>query len=152
MNTVNTMTYAELKARQQKEINALPLGFAFGKDQFDGMMHKWGLDPVQDRDKIRSIGYGGYVQNKDAEHFHATLGRHRAEMDAAIAADTTGEGFIHDMFRYELSNHEYIYTLDAEETLDALGYTREDVEDDPRLKHGFEKAAEEVLAAAYAAA
>ena len=37
--------YKELRDRQQAEVNALPLGFAFGKSQFDEMMSGWGLDP-----------------------------------------------------------------------------------------------------------
>lgn len=142
-----TMTYAELRDRQQKEVDALPLGFAFTDEQYGRMMHAWGLDPDTDKDKIRSIGCGGYVRNQDAEAFHATLDRHRAEMDAAIAADGTGDGFICQMFRYELANHEYRYTLDPDETLDALGYCAEDIQDDPRLMRGFRKAAEEILAA-----
>lgn len=56
--------YAELKARQQQEFNALPLGFAFNDKQFTEMMVKWSLDPDKDIDKILSIGFGGFVQKK----------------------------------------------------------------------------------------
>lgn len=38
-------SYRELRDRQQKEFNELPLGFAFSDKQFDEMMGKWGLDP-----------------------------------------------------------------------------------------------------------
>lgn len=38
-------SYRELRDRQQKEFNELPLGFAFSDKQFDEMMKKWGLDP-----------------------------------------------------------------------------------------------------------
>jgi hypothetical protein len=136
--------YAELRHRQQKEFDALPLGFAFGRKQFDEMMRGWGLDPEKDVDKIYSIGAGGYVQKKDADLLHKTRERHDAEMAAAIAEDTTGEGFIYQMFLYELDNHEYGYTRDTEDTLDALGYTAEEVLGDPRLKRGIEKAVTEI--------
>ena len=36
--------YAKLKARQQQEFNALPLGFAFSNQQFKEMMQTWGLE------------------------------------------------------------------------------------------------------------
>ena len=136
--------YAELRHRQQEEFNALPLGFAFSQKQFNEMMEGWGLDPEKDRDKILRIPGGGYVQKKDADLLHKTRERHDAEMAAAIAEDTTGEGFIYQMFLYELDNHEYGYTRDTEDTLDALGYTAEQVLNDLRLKRGIEKAVTEI--------
>ena len=65
-------------------------------------------------------------------------------MEEAIAADETGEGFIFEMCLYELDNHEYGYTMDTEDTLDALGYTVEEVLGNPRLKRGIEKAVTEI--------
>lgn len=136
--------YAELRQRQQEEFNALPLGFAFGQKQFNEMMRNWDLDPEEDTDKIYSIGYGGYVRKKDADLLHTTRNRHDTEMAAAIAEDKTGEGFIYEMFLYELDNHEYGYTRDIEDTLNALGYTAKEVLGDPRLKRGIEKAITEI--------
>lgn len=136
--------YAEMRQRQQEEVNALPLGFAFGNKQFDEMMRGWGLDPDKDVDKIFRIPAGGYVQKKDAPLLHETVDRHDAELQAAIAEDATGEGFIYEMFLCELDNHEYGYTRDTEDTLDALGYTADEVLGDPRLKRGIEKAVTEI--------
>ena len=137
--------YAELRHRQQEEFNALPLGFAFSQKQFDEMMQGWGLDPEKDLDKILRIPGGGYVQKKDADLLHKTRERHDAEMAAAIAEDTAGEGFIYQMFLAELADHEYGYTGDDDDTLDALGYTMEQVMADKRLLHGFEKARRVIL-------
>ena len=138
--------YAKLKQRQQEEFNRLPLGFAFSNKQFDEMMRGWGLDPEKDTGKLYRLPGGGFIQKKDHALLHETVDRHDAELQAAIAEDTTGEGFIYEMFLYELDNHEYSYTLDTEETLDALGYTAEEVLNDPRLKHGIEKAVTEICA------
>ena len=135
--------YAALRERQQEELNALPLGFAFSQKQFNSMMMEWGLDPEKDVDKIYRIP-GGYVQKKDVDLLHQTMERHDAEMAAAIEGDQTGEDFIYEMFLYELDNHEYGYTMDTEDTLDALGYTAAQVLGDPRLKRGLEKAAAEI--------
>lgn len=137
--------YAELRKRQQEEFNALPLGFAFSRKQFDEMMQEWGLDPEKDLDKLLRIPGGGYIQKKDADLLHQTTERHDAEMAAAIAEDKTGEGFIYEMFLYELDNHEYGYTRDTEDTLDALGYTAEEVLGNPQLKRGIEKAVTEIV-------
>lgn len=137
--------YREMRNRQQEEFNALPLGFAFGQKQFNEMMEKWGLDPEKDCDKIFSIGYGGYVQKKDAELLHKTRERHDAEMEAAIAEDKTGESFIYEMFLAELENHEYGYTQDASDALDALGYTAEEVVADKRLNRGIALAHQKIM-------
>lgn len=136
--------YAELRNRQQEEFNALPLGFAFSQKQFDEMMREWGLDPEKDTGKICSIGAGGYIQKKDVELLRQTNKRHSEEMAAAIAEDKTGEGFIYEMFLYELDNHEYGYTGDTSDTLEALGYTAEQVLESPCLKRGIEKAVTEI--------
>jgi len=136
--------YAELRQRQQEEFNALPLGFAFSQKQFDEMMRGWGLDPEKDTGKIYSIGAGGYVQKKDADLLHQTRERHDAELAAAIEADKTGDGFIDEMFLYELDNHEYGYTGESEDTLDALCLTAQEVAADKRLLRGFEKAQKEI--------
>ena len=137
--------YAELRNRQQKEFDALPLGFAFSQKQFDEMMQDWGLDSEKDIKNIYSIGAGGYIQKKDADLLHKTYASHEKEMAAAITDDKTGDGFIYQMFLYELNNHEYGYTGDSEETLDALDYTMEQVQADARLLHGFEKARKKIL-------
>ena len=129
--------YTEMKARQQKEFDSLPLGFAFSEQQFDEMMTGWGLDPEKDLDKIVKIPYGGFVQKKDRELLHQTLKKADDELKAAIAADETGEGFIYEMFLAELENHEYSYTMDTTEALEALGYTAEEVVKDPRLNRGI---------------
>lgn len=140
--------YQKLRDRQQQEFNALPLGFAFSDKQFHEVMREWGLDPEKDLDKICSIGYGGFVQKKDAELLHTTTARHEEELSVAIAADPTGDGFIYQMFRYELDNHEYSYTMDLSDTLEALGYTAEDINADKRLVHGLERACAAILASA----
>lgn len=80
--------YKELRDRQQAEVNALPLGFAFGKSQFDEMMRGWGLDPEKDLDKIVSIGAGGYIQKKDRSLMHETFDRHRREPGRRLSPPT----------------------------------------------------------------
>ncbi len=132
-------SYREMKARQQKEINAFPMAFAFGRDQLVEGMRRLGLAPSE-TDKVVSIGAGGFIRRNDEAAYHAMFRRHRLEHKAAMDADKTGNGYLLQMFRCELSNHEYGYTRDAEPALMALGLSWEDVGDDERLLHAFEKA------------
>lgn len=136
--------YRQLKDKQEKEMNAFPLGACFSKTQFEEMMTKWGLTP-DDTDKICSIGGGCYIRKCDRDAFLSMMKRFEKERTDAIAADETGEGFIYDMFLYELGNHEYCITYDLEETLDALHLTLEQVNADKRLSHGLKKAERDYL-------
>ena len=132
--------YAVLREKQQEEFNKLPLGFAFSNKQFDEMMKGWGLDPDKDLDKIYRIPGGGFVRKKDHALLNETMDRHQKEMEEAIAADPDGTGFVYEMFLYEMDNHEYGYTGDLEDTLDALGMTIEEIAASEKLMAGLEKA------------
>lgn len=136
--------YTELRERQQKEFDSLPLGWAFNRRQFAEMMAGWGLDPEKDLGKIARIPGGGFVQKKDLDQLHRTIERLDGELRTAVAEDPTGEGFIYEMFLAELENHEYGYTGDVSDTLEALGYTEEEVMNDPRLKKGLNKARQKI--------
>lgn len=139
-----TNQYQVLKDRQQKEFNAFPMGAAFSQKQFDEMMGKWGLLPT-DTDKILHIGSGCYIRKTDRDAFHELVDKLDREKKEAIAADTTGDAIIKDMFLYELANHEYCITYDLEDTLDALGLTVDEINADPRLLRGLEKALKQYL-------
>ena len=128
--------YTSLKSKQQKEVNAFPFGFAFNQKQFDEMMTKWGLTP-DDTDKIYSIGGGGYVRKSDADAMHKMFERHELERKMARKH---GDDYLFEMFNYELANHEYSYTYNLTDTLDALGLTMEEINADPRMADALKRA------------
>ena len=131
--------YLELKEKHQKESNEFPFMFAFSDNQFKEGMKKLGLE-VTDTDKIYSIGMGAYIKKTDAKALEEMHKKHNLEMKMAISSSIAGEGFIFEMFNYELSNHEYTYTYDITDTLRALGITEEEVNNDERLLKGLNKA------------
>lgn len=140
--------FEKLRNRQQQEVNALPMRFAFSQEQLQKDMKDWGLRPKMDLDKIAQLPYGGFAQKKDVPLIRDTFARHRAELQAAVDADPTGEGFIKEMFLTELENHEYSYTGTAEDALESLGLSYEKVAADPRLAHGLKLAEQEIQAQA----
>jgi hypothetical protein len=129
------MKYQELKAKHQAEVGAFPLGFAFNQKQFEQMMAKWGLTPY-DTDKIYYIGVGGYVRKSDVEAMHEMFARHEAEHKTAMQDDE----YLFSMFNYELANHEYGYTGELDDTLDALGLTIEEINTNPRMADALKRA------------
>jgi hypothetical protein len=133
-------SYRILKEHQQAEVNALPIKFAFSNKQFEEAMAEWGLTP-KDTDKLYMLGgTGGFYLRTDAEKIQNTLEKIEKEKKLAIQQDKTGNGFIFNMFNYELANHEYCITYDTSDTLDALGLTDEEVNNNPALLHGLKKA------------
>ena len=132
--------YQSLKARHQEEVNAFPMEFAFSTKQFEEAMARLGLKPTDTDQVYKFSGTGGIYRRSDAPALHEMFERHERERAEAINADTTGEGYIFEMFNYELANHEYGYTGDDSDTLNALGLTREEINNNPALLRGFKKA------------
>lgn len=132
-----------MKARQQKEVNAFPMFFAFSNEQFAQGMQRLGLDP-KEKDKIIAFGdTGGFLRKSDEPALLEMLERHRREMKEAIKADKNERGFIYDMFSYELANHEYSWTEDPSEAIQALGLTLEDIENSPIMRRALSRAMED---------
>ena len=136
--------WSVLREKQQEEVNAFPIHFAFGVDQINRKIKELNLDPENYQDQIVGIGAGGFVLKEDYPALLELFQRHAEERKAAIASDPTGDGVIHDMFYAALVNTEYGYTGSWEDALRHEGYTEAEVEADPRLKHGLEKAAAEI--------
>lgn len=131
--------YMTLKARHQSEVNDFPMSFAFSKQQLEEGLRKLGLEPT-DTDKVYSIGGGGFIRKTDSDALFEMFTRHKAEFKAAVEADKDGTGFVYQMFRYELANHEYGYTYELDDTLRAVGFSYEEVQGNPALKNGLELA------------
>jgi hypothetical protein len=131
--------YLEMQTRHQEEMNAFPMFAAFNKEQFEEGMKKLGLGPTN-MNAIQSVGYAMFIRKKDSPAFREMCHRHYKEQKDAINADTTGEGFIRDMFVAEMCNHEYSYTQDLTDTLDALGLTMEEINADPRMADALKRA------------
>lgn len=132
--------YTKLKQRHQAEFSSFPMKFAFGNQQFAKAMAELGLTP-EDTDKIYGFGgTGGFFLRSEAPALHEMLDRHEKERTEAMAADTTGNGYLYAMFYEELANHEYVYTGGISETLEALDLTRESVAANPLMAYALEKA------------
>jgi len=132
--------YKILRDRQQREVNAFPFFFAFSEKQFTEGMKSFGLSAGEESKLYSLGGTGGFYRRTDHDRLHEMFDRHAEEHQTAVDGDTTGEGYIYEMFSYELANHEYTYTNDISSTLDALGLTAEDINADKRFQRGLAKA------------
>lgn len=116
------MTYSELKQKQQDELNSFEgIFFAFSNEQFGKGMEKLGLKPGE-KEKILSLGAGGYILKDRKDDFLSLFDRHRKELK-----ELKENGKLLEALVYELRNHEFCITGSADDALEALGLTREDV-------------------------
>jgi hypothetical protein len=63
-------------------------------------------------------------------------GYHEKERKAAMQDDE----YLYQMFNYELANHEYSYTYDLTDTLEALDLTIDEINADPRMADALKRA------------
>ena len=140
--------YREMEERQRARVHDY-LGkyafFAFDKGQFAEGLQKMGISEDEAPDKLTWLGAGGYMLSDRVADYVAMLKEHRNERTAAIADPETGLTFARQMFKAVLADHEYAYTCDTEDTLDALGYTLEQVEQDPVLNQALQEATRALL-------
>lgn len=130
------MTYKELRDRQQKEVDAFPFIFIIAgtDEEVTAALKKAG---VNDPDELKPVCAGGYIRKKDAPEMEAMFRRHEEERQQQFNLDPTGEHFIKEMFKTELDNHEYSYTGELADTLNALGLTLDEINNNPALKNGL---------------
>lgn len=133
-----TNLYKELKDQHGIQVNNFPMFFAFDENQFNEGMNKLGLEQ-DEKAKLLSTGYGGFILKADRESYTEMFSQQDQEMKTAI---NNSDKFIFDMFNYELANHEYSYTYEIDDTLNALGLTYEQVQSDKRLLNGLNAAKE----------
>jgi hypothetical protein len=118
-------SYMELKKRQRNEVNEFEgIFFAFSKDQFAEGMAKVGYDNLDNlKEKIYSLGAGGYIRKDRSKAFDAMFERHAEERKQR----NKEEQFLVESIAYELANHEYCITGNVTDALNALGLSKEEL-------------------------
>lgn len=120
-----------MKARHQKEVDALPMYFAFGQNQFEELMKKLGFENEEEFTKnVFTVGAGSIILKKDRDRVLNTFLNHDKEMIDAFENDE----FLQSAFEYELANHEYIITYEIDDTLRALGIKQRDYQASERMQ------------------
>lgn len=141
-------SYDILRNNQQKRVDAFLSKycfFAFSKEQFSEGLQKLGIDPEQ-TEKLVAIGGGGYMLKDHSSEYHQLAEDLQSEYERAANDPESGDQFLYDAFYSELNNHEYSYTGDPVDAIEALGYTVEEVRTNSRLLEILRKAEKQALA------
>ena len=124
--------YLEMKERQQKETDNLPIYFAFGDRQLQEKSNELGFESIDDMIKnIVGIGAGGFCKKEDYQNIINTFKKHNEELKENLKNDE----FLQSAFEYELANHEYIITYDISDTLRSLGITLKEYQENERYQN-----------------
>lgn len=111
---INKMNYQELKAKHSKQITDFQgLFFAFSESQLNEGLLKIGAKI----EEICSIGAGGYILKSKRKDFDDMF----KSFEAEIKEFRKSEKNLVNAIIYELGNHEYSYTRDVQDTIEAMG-------------------------------
>ena len=128
--------YDEMCRRHQREVNdflSKHAFFAFSEKQLQEGLAKFGISEAEAAAKLYGISAGGFILKDQYNAYMELSERLYKERQDALHDPETGYQFAVDMFKSELANHEYSYTGELEETLDALGLTMAEVLQDKTL-------------------
>lgn len=115
-----TETHQEIKRRHQEELNAFEGVFwAFSNEQFTQGLEKLKTDTKS----IVSMGHGGFILKTKVQDFRDMFKRHKEEMKK----HRKDKKNLLEALVYELKNHEYGYTYDETDALEALGLNAKDI-------------------------
>ena len=106
------MEYQEMKQRHQERVNEFPMKFAFSPSQAREALEALGC-PAKDCIRFKN---GMIIMRKDRPE----LDRMFAEMDAEMSAAMEDDKFMIRAIEHELANHEFCYTMEKRETVEAL--------------------------------
>lgn len=134
-------SYDDMAAAHQKEVDSFPMCFMFGNltetERKEELFKALGTRNYED---VMKAPYGGIIRKSDAEFFDFMFTHQMHERKHFYET----EDRLVDAIRSEMYRHEYGYTMEPEETLNALGKTPKAFLDE-RFARCWEKAKKEVL-------
>ena len=133
--------YIQLKKRHSDLFGKFPIAFAFSAVQLEDAKEKL---KVKTTTELFSIHGGGLIRKADLKDYKDLLILITNEENEAMKDDK----YLLQGFIYEMGNHEYCVTYEAEETLDCFGLTIDEVEGNKRLKRIWVKARDLYLSTA----
>lgn len=129
--------YKQLKDQLQKQYDALPIKYAYSEMQFKNMLKQFETE-TGGRVRLLHIDRGAYILAQDEKLIDEFL----ESSDRELAEAMKDDDFLYDAFNYELANHEFCYTDDVSDALDALGLSWEQIKDDQRMMTILKRACE----------
>ncbi len=110
------------------------------RTEFERDMMELGLKP-NEKDKLIKIMPFTYIRKDQLSKYNALMDKMEKEINQEIERDTTGNGFIKDMFKYGILNAGF----SKEGILNFIGISKDEFEKNNNLKKGLELAKQELM-------
>lgn len=137
------MTYDEYNNKKQEDYNKFSKGkifYAFDTEQFKKGMESIGLKP-EETNKIAHLRAGAYILKNEIKNYIKFRNKQHNEFNEKMKSFN----FAKSAFKNELANYEYCYTMEIDDAINALGYTLNEINDDPLLSKALKEAKKELL-------
>ena len=129
---------------KKEDFNKLPIYWAFGDQQFQELLKKLNLkDTPEDLKQLVNVGYGGIMRKCDL----SLLECHNNTFSSKKLNFWLFHNFnfAYTAFIYEMENHEFGYTYEIDDTLEALGLSLEDISKNALLRLAYLRARKDYL-------
>lgn len=103
-------------------------------------MESIGLN-LKETKKVAYLGAGVYIRADEIQNYKKFKDKQRKEFEENMKI----YDFAKSAFKSELANHEYCYTMDPYDAINALGYTSDEINNDPLLHKALKTAKKELL-------
>ena len=129
-------TLAEMEAAHQKDINDFPIVYMFGYKSEKEIRERIAKIGASSLNECIDNGYGGILLKSKLNDYKEMFARHRRERKKFCE----NEENLCKMILHTMYDHEYGYTENPEDVLDALGKTYDDLQNDQRFRNAWDKA------------
>ena len=129
-------SYAEMEKAHQEDVNKFPIVWMFGTKTDEEMKECLSQIGAKHINECVGIPGGGMIRKADVGNLRKMFDKHERERKAFAKTEKN----LYDMIITEMKNQEYGYTLDPEDTLLALGKTRDDLTGDSAFSRAWKKA------------
>ena len=133
-------SYDALQKAHQEDISNFPILWLFGKKSDAELAEAISKIGAKSVDDLVGIGGGGYIHKEKKEDFLTMMQNHGEERNKF----SSNQNNLIEVIFSEMCNHEYAYTQDPEDTLNALGKTYQDLQD-PIFKKAWKLAEKKCL-------
>ena len=133
-------SYDALQKAHQEDISNFPILWLFGKKSDAELAEAISKIGAKSVDELVGIGGGGYIHREKKERFLTMVQNHGGERNKF----SSNQNNLVEVIFSEMCDHEYNYTQDPEDTLNALGKTYQDLQD-PNFKKAWKQAEKKCL-------
>lgn len=132
--------YEKTNRKAYDKFNKGKIFYAFNLEQLKEGMESIGLN-LKETKKVAYLGAGVYIHADEIQNYKKFIYKQHKEFKENMQFYE----FAKSAFKSELANYEYCYTMEIDDAINALGYTLDEINNDPLLSKALKTAKKELL-------